>query len=271
MGLRNYIGARRFTGGVTYTSEYQAILTQAVSLGYTLPSVSQRIKQDAFIIALKAALIWTKLDVLYVFATDGDSNYATLNWKNPTTFQLSKVNSPTFTSNVGFNGNGTTQYLNTNWAAGTSGVNYTSLDASCFTYINSNVSEAKADFGVSNGAASNCTQVQTRSGANLEYRINKNSGVIETVANAGSIGSYLLKKVADANRAIWKNGVFLGASGASVGGGGATFNMILLGTNNVNVPQAFSTKQMGVFSAGASLAGLELTCHTTWNNYFTGL
>ena len=45
-------------------------------------------------------------DAPYVLATDGDSDFATLNWKSPTTFQATKVSSPTY-SGCWFYGNGT--------------------------------------------------------------------------------------------------------------------------------------------------------------------
>jgi hypothetical protein len=56
--------------GVAFDTDYQAILSRATTLGYTLPSVSQRIKQNALVLSLKAGGIWTKLDVLYIFAND---------------------------------------------------------------------------------------------------------------------------------------------------------------------------------------------------------
>lgn len=66
-----------------YDSSYQAILTYATGLGYALPSVQQQKFQNRFLKHLKNYGIWDKLDLLYVFASDGDSNFIRLNWKNP--------------------------------------------------------------------------------------------------------------------------------------------------------------------------------------------
>jgi len=118
-----------------YDPDYQAVLTYATTQGYTLPSLSQRALQDQVVRTLKSGSIWSELDLFYMFATDGDSDFATLNWKNPSAYKASKVNSPTFTSNIGFTGNGVNAYLNTNWNA-TIGPKFTQNSASHGVYTN---------------------------------------------------------------------------------------------------------------------------------------
>jgi len=66
-----------------------------------------------------------------VFATDGDSDYATLNWKAPSSFQLTKTNSPTFTTNEGFAQSGTAS-LDNGFVLNANGTNYTQDDAGVF-------------------------------------------------------------------------------------------------------------------------------------------
>jgi hypothetical protein len=100
---------------VTYTTEYTALLNQATSLGYSTPSSTQRIQQDILISNLKSDGLWDKLDLLYILATDGSSQFSTLNWINPNANQLNLVNSPTFTPNLGFSGNGSSAYLDPGW------------------------------------------------------------------------------------------------------------------------------------------------------------
>jgi hypothetical protein len=100
-------------GVVVYDTSYQAILTYATSQGYTLPSLAQRTKSNQFVIDLKAAGLWTKLDSLSIFKTDGNANFALTDWKRLTTH--TPVNGPVFTSNVGFTGNGSSAYINPNW------------------------------------------------------------------------------------------------------------------------------------------------------------
>ena len=108
----------------------------ASSLGYTAPSASQQTLQNTLVTDLKTAGVWNKLDVFYVFATDGDSDFATLNWKAPSSHQVTKINSPTFTANSGFTGDGSSSYLDTNYNPATSGTNYTLNDASISIWNN---------------------------------------------------------------------------------------------------------------------------------------
>ena len=110
-------------GGSGFDADYQAVLDQSTSLGYTAPSAAQQTLQNTLVTDLKTAGVWDKLDLFYVFATDGDSDYATLNWKAPSSHQTTKVNSPTFTSNEGFNGDLTSSYLDTNFQLDSIGLN----------------------------------------------------------------------------------------------------------------------------------------------------
>lgn len=102
-----------------FTPEYQAVLDFGTGESYQLPSGEQQIQQDAMIADLKAAGLWEDdIGAMWVFATDGDSDFATINWKDPNAFQCTQVNSPTFTPNVGFTGNGSSSYLSTNCVLG---------------------------------------------------------------------------------------------------------------------------------------------------------
>ena len=120
-------------GGVIYDAAYQAILDYATTQGYTLPSEAQRLKQNQLLIDLKSAGAWTKLDTFVNFATDGSSAFALIDWKRLT--QYTAVNSPTFTANEGFMGNGTSSYIDTNFNPSTQGVNYTLNNASRYAYV----------------------------------------------------------------------------------------------------------------------------------------
>jgi hypothetical protein len=117
-----------------FDEDYQAILDEASSLGYTAPSAAQQTLQNTLVTDLKTAGVWDKLDLFYVFATDGDSDYATLNWKTPASFQPTKINSPTFTTNGGFTGDGLSSFLATNYTPSVDAVNVTSTSMSAGGY-----------------------------------------------------------------------------------------------------------------------------------------
>ena len=114
-------------------ADYQAVLDYATTQGYTLPSASQQLLQNQLVVDLKSAGVWTTFDLLYLFASDGNSDFATINFKNANNFQLIQVNSPTFTTNVGFTGDGLTAKLST----ANGGNEYNLLNDAINTSVNS--------------------------------------------------------------------------------------------------------------------------------------
>jgi hypothetical protein len=126
-------------GGVIYDVAYQAILDYATTQGYTLPSASQRLLQEQLLIDLKDAGVWSKLDTFAVFANDGNSNFALIDWirtvKQRVLVLYTAVNSPTWTANQGFTGNGTSSYIDTNFNLLNDSVNYTDINASRYIYL----------------------------------------------------------------------------------------------------------------------------------------
>jgi hypothetical protein len=100
-------------GNNIFCIEYIYILNYAKYRKYTLPSLSQQIKQNQLLVDLKNAGVWDKLDTFAMLATDGSSDFALIDWKRLS--QYTAVNSPTFTTNGGFTGNGTSSYVDTNF------------------------------------------------------------------------------------------------------------------------------------------------------------
>jgi hypothetical protein len=116
-----------------YEAEYKSILDYATTQGYTLPSTAQRLKQNTLLSSLKTSGVWNKLDTFANFATDGSSSFALIDWKRVSL--LTAVNSPTFTTNEGFTGNGTSSHINTNFTPFLNASNYQLNNASRYIYI----------------------------------------------------------------------------------------------------------------------------------------
>lgn len=79
--------------------------------------------------ALQASGVWNQQDAVYFMAAH-DAQAARLNWKNPSLFAMTAVNSPTFTRDRGYQGDGATSYLNTNLSSTTAGINFSQNNAS---------------------------------------------------------------------------------------------------------------------------------------------
>jgi hypothetical protein len=178
--------------GISFTTEYQAILDRATALGYTKPSAAQQLEQNQLIIDLKAAGIWDDCDVIRIAANDGSAAFGTLNWKNPSTFQATLINSPSFVSNGGYLGNGTTSYINENFAP-SDGTNYSLNDASEFIWINDALSTSGFIYGASDAAGTNASTCERNATTQVYPRINSSSGIFyDNAVNAqrGLFGSH---------------------------------------------------------------------------------
>ena len=150
LGIGVYWATNLAGGGGGFDADYQAVLDQSTSFGYTVPSAAQQTLQNTLVTDLKTAGVWDKLDVFYCFATDGDSDFATLNWKAPSSHQVTKVSSPTFTANEGFTGNASSAYLDTNYNPSNDAINY-ALNAASFGFFISDLgtftTTSISDFG----------------------------------------------------------------------------------------------------------------------------
>lgn len=114
MSISKILGVNINKGGApAFDADYQAILDYATAQGYTLPSAGQQTLQNNLLVALKTNNIWNKLHLFRIYATDGDEDFATLNWKNPAVFQAIRVNAATFITNQGYQGDGVSSVLNT--------------------------------------------------------------------------------------------------------------------------------------------------------------
>lgn len=102
-----------------FDSDYNSILSYASTQGYTAPSSAQQEIQNQLITDLKTSGAWDGLEFFYVFATDGDRDFAKINWKNPGTYNATEISTPTFTTDIGFTGDGSSTALDTNYVPNT--------------------------------------------------------------------------------------------------------------------------------------------------------
>ena len=176
-------------------ADYYAVLSRGTTLGYTLPDATLQVKQNTAILSLKSAGIWSKLHILYFFATN-NSNMATLNFKAPSTHQVTLVNSPLFTASQGFKGNASTSYLNTHFNPTTGGVPYTLNNASRFIYLKT--AFVTPVMYILDGSASNTTNVMQNRNSN-DQKINQGTGVISSNADLSGAGLKVINRTSSTN------------------------------------------------------------------------
>jgi hypothetical protein len=220
----------------------------------TRPTPGRLALIDDTICALKGAGIWAKLDVLWMMAAH-DAQAARLNWKAPASFALTAVNSPTFTADQGYAGNGTTSYLNTGWNPSVNAVNYTRNSAMLATRSRTSgtTNSPMGQFTSGNG-----TTFRHRSTTDtMDFRINQTnacsisgvtSGVLFGAGNRS--GSNALQGYID--------GVAQTISGSTEASTAINNNSIFIGAfNDVGVPNSLHTRQYASLFIGASLTAAE--------------
>jgi hypothetical protein len=255
-----------------FEPEYAAILTRAFALGYSFPSPEQMFLQNELVKQLKVYKLWNQMDVFYVFACEQEL-FATLNWKSPTAHQIVRVNSPSFNPNKGFQGNGSTSYLDTNTYNGSSGALFDETDASIFIQI-SNISPSSGyDVGTNGGSGSQKTVLNVRTGSDQYYlTINRSTATAVGTSSEGS-GShfYHLRRNSSGSQVLYKNGSLL-ATQSATSSGVSTRPFYIGAYNNGGTAINFSSRRYGCFGAGSAFSGTSyVDLYNVWNAYYSSI
>ncbi len=238
--------------------------TRALRAAMTVPPPPGRLWQiDQTIRQLKSHGIWQKLDVLWVMASH-DAQAARLNWKAPASFALTEVNSPTFTADRGYAGNGSTSYLNTGWNPATNGVNYTLNSASLGAYINGGTDAANSGTAamgalVSGQGAFFMPRGNTggQPNGNIRGRLNQSVSTNEFATDISTNrGLTAIDRSGSTNTNAYKNGGSVGSS-ASASSSVSSGALFIGGLNSSGAYSNGSDFRIAEAFAGASLSAAQ--------------
>lgn len=244
-----------------FDADYVAILNYATTQGYTKPSAAQQIKQNKLLVDLKAAGIWSKLDTFAVFATDGSSDFALIDWKRK--IQYTAFNSPTFTSNGGFIGNGTSSYIDTNFNPSTSGVNYTLNNAGRYFYLKTISTLGTFYEGLS--ASANGNGMSSSNLASNTHRINQSTNNLNSTVNSfNNIGFKSIHRNSSTNVELFQNTTQFSRTATSTSIANSNQTIFKHGLN-------FSNPQISLYGMGASLVSENTNFYNAVNTYITSL
>jgi hypothetical protein len=250
--------------------DYEAIISYATTQGYTLPTQSQRATQQQLLINLKVAGIWNKLDSFSVFATNGDEDFALIDWKRLT--QYTAVNSPSFTPNQGFKGNGFTSYINTNFKPLSNGVNFSQNNASMgifrriFGGTGSVGQMGVAEYPTPNNAV---TWLVVSRGFNLS-RFNDFGPQGIPTNNINSTGLISMNRVNNTTYNFYDNGI-LHQQVTQTTTGLPNLDMFVLTLSDNGTPSQFTQDQFSMVFMGADLTNEQVDFTNILNNYLNAL
>jgi hypothetical protein len=165
-------------------------------------SPAQMIRVSKLIRALKSAGVWSSLDRLWLFASENSTQALTDVVARAT---ATAVNSPSFTANLGYAGNGSTSYVNTNFNTST-GTNFTQNSGHWGVWQNvAKTTGGDGNHGIINtDAGTNGTYTDFSAGASAAMgRINSTNGSTATVV--GGVGFMLANRTASTTMSTWYN------------------------------------------------------------------
>jgi hypothetical protein len=235
----------------SFDTDYQAVLNYATTQGYTLPSAGQQTLQNQLVLDLKTAGVWSKLDTFGVFATDGDSDFALIDWIRLSDYTA--VNSPTFTADKGFQGNGTSSYIDMNYNPSTQAVNLSLNNNSIGVFQDINnapVGAMISAFGVNYLEILN----DNANSRLISYNMSQFGDVPSVGANSQN-GLFTASRSALTTYSIYKNATLIALpirNSVAI----PNVNMRFLARSNNSV---YGQGRIGMGFAGASLTATEVT------------
>jgi len=225
----------------------------------TPPDSARQTLINNLITGLKSDGVWSVLDALYLHAAH-DMQAGRLNARVPAN-AASAVNSPSFTTNRGFTGDGSTSYLSTGINPSTAGGNYSRDSASLFVWSLSNITNTGADIG---GTISNSINSRSSTAGALRGGVNNAAATVATLGN--SLGLSTLSRTSSTNVDGYRDSDFVGAQTvASVAIPNATIDILRAAT-------LFSTRQIAVSGFGGSLTAANVAAlHGRLSAYLTAI
>jgi hypothetical protein len=174
------------------------------------PGADRRGAVDALVGALKAASLWSQIDVLQMYAAH-DSQAARLNWISPS-FTAAPQNAPVFTADQGYTGDGSTAYVDSGFSETTAGRMFQA--AAGIGTVAFGVSAVAPGTDVSTNYAVGLSsvgslRVNPRNGSNAFFRMLCSSDL--SIANPARAGRYLVTRDASPIVRLYKDGASLGA------------------------------------------------------------
>lgn len=211
--------------------------------------------------ALYASGTWAKTDVLWNMAAH-DEQAARLNWITPASFTLTAVNSPTFTTDRGYNGNNTTSYLDTGWDPATNGVVITQNSAHISIYQRTNAGntvEAFAQITTGN------MRILARGGTNDQARTNSSTTV--QTGTTGTLPLQLMgRRSVSTDATVVRDGVQV-ATGAATSSALSSSDMTF-GRSNTS----YTSSQVAGGAIGAYLDDTEAAAYyAAWRAYMVAV
>jgi hypothetical protein len=169
---------------------------------------------------------------------------------NPTSTMITSVNNVSFTANQGYQGNGATNYLNSNYNTKTQSVKFTVNSGSIGLYSLTNSAIAAIDMGNYNGQFTN---IRARQPNDISFNhVNNSTGTVVLYSNTDSRGFYVALRPNASTNSAYKNGI-LKLSG-SIASSALNNNNIAILARTINASvDSYSQRQLSMSFIGSGI------------------
>jgi len=235
------------------------------------PLTARRIVLNQLVLDLKAGGVFTKLDRLWIFAMH-DQQAARVSVVNPSSTQITEVNSPGWTTDLGYFG-AVTAYLDTNFVDN-AGTNWVFNDGSYGTWHTSwTATNVGTSCGSKSGAGGSRMRPEQATTTQPRFQMQSVSFLGPGGPVADGLGLSAGDKLAGVE-SFYKDGVLVG-NPAHNNAGLSAFPWYVMATNQAGSAAGIAASpsfEHNAFFIGASLtAGEHLALYNAINTYFTVL
>jgi hypothetical protein len=241
---------------------YKLILNEAISLGYTVPSLNQQLAQSLLLSNIVANGIWGEFDLIYIFQNDCGLDFGKLNWKSPTQYRLSfPYTYPMWHKNLGWTGRPdlaeANAYIDTGYTPSVHGVTWSDNDMG--VWFASSSGYLGAGYSCWSESVNNVNRTATYLfDANMGHAVN---GINAAFALSGGqyLGLYGAERLLASSHRLTHNGAGI-FTGVTAGGGRSANPLRLFG---IDLPQAYPLSYLGpnfpvqCFFAGSAVSGAQ--------------
>lgn len=240
-------------------TDADALLWKAAVVGLGGTVSDARLAQvSTFVAAMKAASLWTILDRLWLFAAE-NSTSALIDLVTRTA--ATATNSPTFTTDRGFTGNGTTSFVLTNYVASTQAVNYGLNSSALFGYFNTDraAADSRAAYGTDNGTGVQTAMSLRLAAGTQDAYLNNTFAAGHANGTVGdTLGLATVSRTTSNLTTTYRRGASVGTTAAP---SSAVPNVMMpfLCFNNNGVFANFETARGAAFGISSGLSGAQVT------------
>lgn len=232
----------------SYAAETTALLARMT----VQPSAARAQVIDNLIGSLKSAGVWAKLDCLYVLAAH-DAQAGRLNFKG-SSFTLTGVNSPTFTTDRGYAGDGSTSLLDSGFNPSTAGGAFALNSAHLGVWMQQDTA-ASGVFPFGNLAA---TIAPNQATGTQQVRLNA-SATATTGAVTSGLKHYALNRNNSATIDSWIGGAKAISAFAQTSSAMSSLTMTVCGRQTAAGTYQYDSRRIAAAHWGSALADADVS------------